>query len=308
MIGWGRGWFATGLIISIISILVSVVADGAISSLIFLPVLIIFIGLPIVHFIRNIRTIPNWRIIPISFLIGLIVTATILSLNIIISSSSDHVITVASSISAVLNGIQLILLRNVRSAKLKYFDKKTTVAASIFITLLILVAFTIVQPFPSKPLTEFYILNEDGKTTDMPYHTSTGGVVNLTVGIANHETRTIEYHVQVWLAEMGDRTDPNSTRTMYYLDNHSVTLNHTPISLSGEWLSQYEFDYNVEIPTGVSGSLRLWFFLFADEVPVEYDDLELLTNHYDEGLSLIEKAHEREILSLSILLHADKGA
>jgi uncharacterized membrane protein len=305
-------WYAAGLLLSLISMIAGILTNDVISSLAFLPVLVLFLGLPLVALVETKRAVPSWYVLPLAFLMGLVVTAAVLAFDLVVTSSSEHVMPVTSGIAAALNGLQLVIYRPSEPFKGNAptkgrLDRKTAVAASIFVVLLILVAYTMVQPFPSKPLTEFYLLNEDGKTTNMPYQVSVGDRVNLTVGLANHEGRPVQYHVQVWLAEMTSASDPNSTQAMYYLDTITVMLDHMPMPLSGEWIPQHEFDYNLTVP--MDGSLRLWFFLFFDDVPSKYDGLAPMTDHYsDQGQALIENARERQLLSLSIQLNARMGA
>lgn len=296
-------WYAVGLILSFVSLLAGILASGVMASLAFLPVLVLFLGLPLVAVIERSRAVPSWYLLPLSFLLGLSVTAAVLMMDLAVTSGSEHVVPVTSGIAAALNGIFLVLSpRDASPTPRRRIDRRTVAAASVFVALLVLVAYTVVQPFPSKPLTEFYVLNEDGKATDLPYRVSVGEDVNLIVGIANHEQRTVQYHVQVWLAGMDSASDPNSTNSMYYLDTISVTLEHMPMPLSGKWMPQHEFDYDLNVP--MDGSLRLWFFLFFDEMPSEVDDLDPMTNYYDEGTALIEKARDRQMLSLGIQLYA----
>ncbi len=299
-------WYAAGLLLSLISMIASILANDAASSTAFLPVLALFLGLPLVAVVERKRIVPPWYVPLLSFLLGLAVTAAVLAIDLVLTSSSENAIFIASGVATVLNALQLMASRSsisvVRSMP-RRMDKKTVAAASVFVVLLVLVAYTVVQPFPSKPLTEFYLLNEDGKTTDMPYQVAVGENVNLTVGLANHEGRPVQYHVQVWLAEMTSASDPNSTQAIYYLDTITVTLDHMPMPLSGEWIPQHEFDYNLTVP--MDGSLRLWFFLFFDDVPSEYDGLAPMTDYYsDQGQALIEKARGRQLLSLGIQLNS----
>lgn len=299
-------WYAAGLLVSLISLIASIFADDAISSVVFLPVLVIFLGLPLVGVVERKFTVPTWYVPLFSFLLGLAATAAALAIDMVLTSSSENVMVVASGVAVALNALQLAASRSsvsmVRSAS-KQRDRKTIAAASAFVVLLVLVVYTVMQPFPSEPLTEFYVLNEEGKSTDLPYQVTVGEDINLIVGLANHEDRTIQYHVQVWLANMSSASDPNSTHSMYYLETISVTLEHTPMPLSGEWVPQYEFDYNLTVP--MDGSLRLWFFLFFDEVPYELDGLASMTDYYeDQGQTLIEDARERKMLNLGIQLNA----
>ena len=302
-------WYAAGLLVSLISMIAGILANDTVSSIVFLPVLLLFLGLPLVAVLEWKRVVPSWYVLPLSFLFGLAVTAAVLVIDLALTSSSENVMFVASFVAAALNAMQLVASRSSISmvgSTPRRMDRKAVAAASVFVVLLVLVAYTMVQPFPSKPLTEFYLLNEDGKTTDMPYQVTVGENVSLTVGLANHEGRTIQYHVQVWLAGMSSASDPNSTHSMYYLETISVTLEHMPMQLSGQWAPQYEYDYNLTVPT--DGSLRLWFFLFFDEVPSELDGLTSMTEHYaDRGQALIEKARERQLLSLGIQLNSRTG-
>lgn len=303
MIARRRWWYVAGLLLSLISLLASILADDTVSSLAFLPVLMIFLGLPLVAFIERSRTIPSWFVFPLATLLGLGVASAVLVIVLAITSGSDHVILVASGIATALNGLQIVLgPREDVVHSMKSIARKDAAAASAFIILLILVLYTVVQPFPVQQLTQFYLLNEEGKTTNMPYQVVVGEDIELTIGVANHEGRMVQYHVQVWLAEMGSLKDPNSTLSMYYMDAISFTLDHMPMPLSGQWVPQHEFDYNLTVPT--TGPLRLHLFLFFDEVPSEFDDLVPGEEYYDEGLKLIEMARERRLLSLSIALNA----
>lgn len=299
-------WYAAGLLLSLISMIASILANDAASSIAFLPVLALFLGLPLVAVVERKRIVPPWYVPLLSFLLGLAVTAAVLAIDLVLTSSSENAIFIASGVATVLNALQLMASRSSISviwSMPRRMDKKTVAAASVFVVLLVLVAYTVVQPFPSKPITEFYLLNEDGKTTDMPYQVTVGENVNLTIGLANHEGRTIQYHVQVWLAGISSASDSNSTHSMYYLETISVTLEHTSMPLSGQWVPQYEHDYNLTVP--MDGSLRLWFFLFFDEVPSELDGLAPMVDHYDDqGQALIEKARERQLLNLGIHLNS----
>jgi len=270
------GWYLAGLTVSIISAVAGLLLDDAvITSLLFLPVLALFLGWPLVGLIGRRRSVPTWYAPVLAFLMGVSVTAALLAVELFAAPGAEVVIPAASAIAAVLNAMQLPLaLRSAGGAAQKArarLDRKRAAAASCFVILLALVAFTMVQPFPSKPLTEFYLLNENGGASGMPYQATVGGKINLTVGVANHEGRTVQYHVQVWMARLGSAADPNSTEAMYYLDNLTVELDHTPMPLSGQWVPQYEFNSSLNVT--MDGTYRLWFFLFFDEVPSELDGL-----------------------------------
>lgn len=308
MIDRRPGRYIIGLLLAVASVAASLWSEGILSSLLFLPVLLFFLGWPLVGLLERRRAVPSWYAPLLACAFGLGVTASIAAVELAVFGAVDSTVAAASGLAAVLNAAMLVIsLRTAapteRPAAKAPRDRKQFVAASCFIVLLVLVAYTVVQPFPSKPLTELYLLNEDGVASGMPYRVEVGDQLNLTVGLANHEGRPVEYHVQVWLARLGQSTVPNSTVNMYYLDTLSVRLDSVPMPLSGQWVPQHESDYNLTVP--LDGTFRLWFFLFFDEVPAELSDLTPMVDYQSEHtLALIEKSWTRQILAVSIQLSA----
>jgi len=306
-------WYLAGLLLSIISAIAALLLDDAtISLMFFLPVLFFFLGWPLVGLLDRWRKVPHWYMPLLAFLFGLTLTAIIASIEMKLFSTTMWTVLIASLMAAILNMVQLLLSpiapSPVDSEEISTVPggSKRQVAASCFAILLILVACTIVQPLSTGELTEFYLLNEEGRASELPKYLTVGDSVNLTLGIANHEGRPVQYHVQVWLAQMGDANDPNSTQSMYYLETISVQLNDTSMPLDGKWQPQHEFDYNLTVP--IDGPLRLWFFLFFDEVPDGSEELTPMADYWDDDYwneqmrSLIEDPRSNQVLSLSIQL------
>ncbi len=178
---------------------------------------------------------------------------------------------------------------------------------SVVLILAIIIAvgalvYVVATPKQGERFTEFYILGPNGKAEGYPMELRVGEKASVIVGIANHEHRTINYIVEVWLVNAtlvyNETSGKNETKIlhMYLLDRFNVTLNHTDISLEGKWKPQWEKLYNFSI--NKKGRFKLWFLLFKDEAP------PLPKNCTDYAGTFAEKrildAIEGKILSLNL--------
>lgn len=57
--------------------------------------------------------------------------------------------------------------------------------------------YIIVKPHQGEKFTEFYILGENGKAADYPTNLTVGETGNVTIGIVNHEYKTVNYTLVV---------------------------------------------------------------------------------------------------------------
>jgi len=134
---------------------------------------------------------------------------------------------------------------------------------SIVVSIIALI-YIVVTPKQGEKFTEFYILGPKGKASDYPTKLRVGQNATIIVGIVNHEYRTVNYTVEIWLvnASYGNRT---IIHHMFFFDRFNVTLNHTPVSIEGNWTPQWEIRYNFSIDK--PGRYKMWFLLFKDYVP-----------------------------------------
>ena len=82
------------------------------------------------------------------------------------------------------------------------------------------------------------------------------------LGIANHEHRTVNYTVEVWLSNI---TFADNTTLQPYFVESSQTLDHIPANIEGNWTAQWERAYNVSVP--ITGQYKIWFVLLKDGAP-----------------------------------------
>lgn len=145
-------------------------------------------------------------------------------------------------------------------------DKILTVILIIAILAsIIALIYVIVTPKQGEKFTEFYILGEKGKASDYPTNLRVGQNATIIIGIANHEYRTVNYTVEIWLVNASYENNKTIIHHMYFFDRFSVTLNHTPINIEGNWTPQWERRYTFHIDK--PGRYKMWLLLFKDYVP-----------------------------------------
>jgi uncharacterized membrane protein len=140
------------------------------------------------------------------------------------------------------------------------------IAASIIIASASVI-YTIITPKEGEKLTELYILGVDGDATNYPRYLVVGKNSTITIGIANHEHRTIDYNIEVWLINQTDvyneSTDKNKIKynNMWFMDKINIMLDHTPIAIGGSLEPQWEYNYTFNINR--QGYFKLVFLLFT---------------------------------------------
>ncbi len=141
----------------------------------------------------------------------------------------------------------------------------TVILVISIIASIVALIYVIVTPKQGEKFTEFYILGSNGKAADYPTKLWVGQNATIIIGIANHEYRTVNYTVEIWLVNATYENNRTVIRHMYFFDRFNVTLNHTPVNIEGNWTPQWEMPYTFSIDK--SGRYKMWFLLFKDYVP-----------------------------------------
>ena len=177
-------------------------------------------------------------------------------------------------------------------------ENKLDRALTIILVISILIAVTslvyvIITPKTGEKFTEFYILGPTGKADEYPKDLKTGENATVIIGIVNHEYRTINYTVEMWLinqtTEYNQSTDQNETiyHHMWFMDKFDTTLDHTPVKTEEKWQPQWEQNYTFNVNR--KGDFKLAFLLFTEptegyDPTVDYKDIaeEKIKNAYRE--------------------------
>lgn len=187
-------------------------------------------------------------------------------------------------------------------AKESKLDKALVVILVLAILLsVVALVYIIAVPRQGESFTEFYILGPAGKATGYPHNLTVGENASVIVGIANHEHRTVTYHVQSWLVNASFVNNQTQVNRMYFFDQFNVTLNHTEPNLEGSFIKELETNYTFSIP--IHGNYKLWFFLFKDDVPAYAQNLTKMTDYAGSQTNLlIQEAVTNQLLSLNLNL------
>lgn len=139
-------------------------------------------------------------------------------------------------------------------------ESRTNKIISVIIIIAIILAvsatvYIIVKPPHGEKFTEFYILGENGKAADYPTNMTVGETGNVTIGIVNHDYKTVDYNLVV---------ESNNTITM----QKNVTLG------SG---AKVEIPYNFTVESAGQNEIKFTLYKLPDEKTI-YRDLHIWVN------------------------------
>ena len=184
----------------------------------------------------------------------------------------------------------------------KGLDRLLTIILVISIlSSVIALVYVVTVPRQGESFTEFYILGPDGKAEGYPHDLTVGQGASVIIGLANHEHRTVEYTVELWLVNMTFVSNLTQVHHMYYFDTFEVTLDHIDVDLEGQWQPQWEtlYDFNVSVP----GDYKLWFLMFKDGAPLlPYAPTSMIDYVGTSAVQRIIDAVQNEVQSLNLNL------
>jgi uncharacterized membrane protein len=167
-------------------------------------------------------------------------------------------------------------------------DKVLTVVLVLSIlSSVVALAYVVAVPRQGEQFTEFYVLGPGGKATDYPHNLTVNQSASVILGMANHEYHTVNYTVEVWLANATFSNNVTTVNHLLYLDGFSVVLDHVPVNIDGNWTPEWQQQYNFSSP--VTGSYKIWFVLQVDGEAfqgVKYQDY-VNTSTQDRFMSMI---------------------
>ncbi|MHC1709837.1 MAG: DUF1616 domain-containing protein [Methanomassiliicoccales archaeon] len=145
-------------------------------------------------------------------------------------------------------------------------DRWTVVISLLCIFLMISLGWYALSLTHQDKFTEFYVLNEQGQAFDYPTNITAGGNGSLIIGLANHEGRTVNYTVEVWMIDFTFVNMTVNISQMYFMDSYNIVLESVPYVLDEDWVPQYEKE--ISLQPSVTGNFSLFIMLFRDDKPV----------------------------------------
>jgi uncharacterized membrane protein len=154
-----------------------------------------------------------------------------------------------------------------------YENKIDQILTLILIASIIIAASTLlyvlIMPKTGEQFTEFYILGPTGLADNYPQNLNQGDQATVILGIANHEYEPINYTVEIWISDQQTFYNTTSQQNetiynhLYYIDNLTVSLNHTDIDIEEPWQAQWETNYTFSINR--TGEYKLVFLLYKNQ-------------------------------------------
>ena len=166
--------------------------------------------------------------------------------------------------------IDLSLLKSIGKLKSKSKLDKTLIIiliASIIITAALFI-YVMATPRTGEKFTAIYLLGPDGTITNYPMTLSTGENATIIIGVTNHEYRTIDYTIEIWLIDQTTfyNESTNEKEDLYnnawFIDKINVTLDHESIDANGLWKPQWEYNHTFNIDKA-GEDFKLAFLLFT---------------------------------------------
>jgi uncharacterized membrane protein len=181
-----------------------------------------------------------------------------------------------------------------------------TVSIAVLAVLLISVWAIATTPTPTERYTEFYLTGPDGGPENIPKEIVADTDYSIRIGIVNHEKRTIDYTIQIWLIESSTVNNWTEVQAAYFIHNFTVRLIHVDPSEGSEWAPQFETKYTFNL--NVTGYFKMFFLLSKRGEPALPTNLTPMQNYAgDEIEELINQARMFEFQSLNINLHISEA-
>jgi uncharacterized membrane protein len=141
----------------------------------------------------------------------------------------------------------------------------TVVLVLAILSSVVALVYVVAFPREGESFSEFYVLGPDGTASGYPHNLTVNQSAPVIIGIANHEHRTVNYTVEVWLSNITYVDNTTLVNSLYYVESFSQVLEHTEANIEGNWTSQWEKEYNISVP--LTGEFKIWFVLLKDGQP-----------------------------------------
>jgi uncharacterized membrane protein len=180
-------------------------------------------------------------------------------------------------------------------------DRALTIilAISIIVAMASLV-YVIATPKIGEKFTEFYLLGPGGIADKYPRNLTMGENAGVAIGIVNHEYKTVNYTVEIWLINQSTYYDESKNENltayhhMWFMDSLNTSLPHVDLNIENEWTQQWEYIYTFNVSR--NGSFKLAFLLFTE--PTEKYNLD--EDYQDIAEQKIDSAYRELHLWLTI--------
>jgi len=159
-------------------------------------------------------------------------------------------------------------------------------------------AYIALNPKTVKSYSEFYLLGPTGETSNYPQELIKGENATVILGITNHEEKTINYNIDVWVLNQttnSSETNITEVKNAYFLEKINVTI---PSSGINDYLWKPQWSYNYSFSLNMSGEdIKLVFLLFKESTKTYHTDRDY-NNTIDQ---IINSAYQELHLNMRVI-------
>ena len=168
------------------------------------------------------------------------------------------------------------------------FFLNVLIIVSIIIVITV-ATYALITPKEKEKTTEFYLLGSSENSTDFPNNVSKGQNYSVIIGLTNHEYKTINYTIEVWLINQTQTENNSIIQNMWFVDKISVNLNHIDMDIDNIKKVQWEYPYSFN--TNKTGSFKHTFLLFKTSTEDYIKDLDYKENAKEKISSAYRETH-----------------
>jgi len=183
-----------------------------------------------------------------------------------------------------------------KTKKQKINTLLSIILLSLITIFFISVIYFISNPVEKEKFTEFYILGEYGKANDYPMDLSPGDDTNIFIGVSNHEQKTIEYTIDIWLVNQSINDNNTIIDNAWFKDKIKIKLDHVDINTDKKWKPQWEYKYNFNISKN-EGKYKLIFLLYKEDT----DEYNIGDNYIQEFEEILKNSYQEVYLWINII-------
>ncbi len=191
-------------------------------------------------------------------------------------------------------------------------DKALSVVLALSIlSSVVALAYVIAFPREGESFTEFYVLGPDGKASGYPSDLFYSENATVILGLVNHEHRTVNYTIVIWLVSMSFEDGETKVHELYYFDTvrPDEPLEHVPVDIEGPWQKQWEQEYTFSVEEPINNASwegKIWFSLHKEEHQHGWSFMEDYSDD-DAAVQEILDGVRNDRLSLNLNLKFIKG-
>jgi uncharacterized membrane protein len=163
--------------------------------------------------------------------------------------------------------------------------------------------YVFINPKLGKSFSEFYILGPNYKLEGYQTNLVIKEETNVIIGIVNHEYKTINYTVEIWLLDQTIKFNKFTNKFeiknnhLWFFEKINTSLNYLPVNIDEPWIPQWELNFSFNISK--KGEFKLFFLLYTSPTAYYSKNIDYIAIWNQK----INSAYRATNLSVSVSSH-----